>query len=319
MRKNKIKKLNVICVGGATRDIMFYSGEGELISTGNMTKQKLLAFEYGAKIAADDLYFSFGGGAANAAVSCSTLGLKAGIVCRLGDDENGRVALKNLRDRGIEIQSVATDKIRKTGFSMILTINNPAKEHILFTYRGSNDNLSYRDIKLANCESDWFYVSSLPEIGWEKIMANLVARQKKLAWNPGSRQLAKISRMKKFLPKTEVLFLNRDEALEFKKLKNIKNLLKYIHELGPKVSVITDGAAGAYAYDGQKYYFLKARASKNVDTVGVGDAFNSAFTSALICGKSIKDALRWGINNSASVVAQVGAQNGLLSKRQIAR
>lgn len=202
---------------------------------------------------------------------------------------------------------------------MILTINNPAKEHILFTYRGSNDDLSFRDIKLANYSTDWFYVSSLPALGWEKIIKNLTAYKKKIAWNPGSQQLASIDRVKKFLPKIEVLFLNRDEALEFKKLKNIKSLLKYLHGLGPRVVVITDGAAGAYTYDGQKYYFLKARSSKNVDTVGVGDAFNSAFTSALIYGKSIKDALRWGINNSASVVAQIGAQNGLLSKRQITR
>ena len=319
MKKNKIKKLDVICVGGATRDIMFYSSEGELISTSNLTKQKLLAFEYGAKITADDLYFNFGGGAANTAVSFATLGLKVGIICRLGDDDNGRAALKNLKDKSVDTQSVKLDKNSKTGLSMILTINNAAREHILFTYRGSNDDLSFRDIKLANYSTDWFYVLSLPALGWEKIIKNLTTYKKKMAWNPGSRQLASIDRVKKFLPKIEVLFLNRDEALEFKKLKNIKSLLKYLHGLGPRVVVITDGAAGAYTYDGQKYYFLKARSSKNVDTVGVGDAFNSAFTSALIYGKSIKDALRWGINNSASVVAQIGAQNGLLSKRQITR
>ncbi|HNP74877.1 MAG TPA: PfkB family carbohydrate kinase [bacterium] len=319
MRKNKIKKLDVICIGGATRDIMFYSGEGELVTTSNLTKQKLLAFEYGAKITADDLYFNFGGGAANTAVSFTMVGLKVGIVCRLGNDENGRAVLKNLKDKSIETALIKIDQTKKTGFSMILTINNPAKEHILFTYRGSNDDLSFRDIKLANYSTDWFYVSSLPALGWEKIIKNLTAYKKKIAWNPGSQQLASIDRVKKFLPKIEVLFLNRDEALEFKKLKNIKSLLKYLHGLGPRVVVITDGAAGAYTYDGQKYYFLKARSSKNVDTVGVGDAFNSAFTSALIYGKSIKDALRWGINNSASVVAQIGAQNGLLSKRQITR
>jgi len=119
MRKNKIKKLDVICIGGATRDIMFYSGEGELVTTSNLTKQKLLAFEYGAKITADDLYFNFGGGAANTAVSFTMVGLKVGIVCRLGNDENGRAVLKNLKDKSIETALIKIDQTKKTGFSMI--------------------------------------------------------------------------------------------------------------------------------------------------------------------------------------------------------
>ncbi len=319
MKKNKPQKFDVITVGGATRDIMFYSGEGELVSTGNLTKQKLLAFEYGAKIMADDLFFSFGGGAANTAVSFASLGLKTGTVCRLGGDENGRAALANLKNRGVETKFIKIDHSKKTGFSMILTLNTAAKEHILFTYRGASDDLSVADLPLIQLNTDWFYVSSLPEKSWDKIMKAVIGQKKKLAWNPGVKQLADLAKVKKFLPQTSVLILNRDEALEFKKLKNIKNLIKYIKDLGPKAVVITDGEEGAYAYDGKKYYFLKARPAKNADTVGVGDAFASAFTSALIYGKSIKDALKWGITNSASVVAKIGAQNGLLSKKQVMR
>jgi sugar/nucleoside kinase (ribokinase family) len=125
--------------------------------------------------------------------------------------------------------------------------------------------------------------------------------------------------MKKFLPRVKVLSLNRDEALEFRKLKDIKGLIKYIQRLGPKIVVITDGDKGAYAYDGSKYYFIKAKPVKALDTVGVGDAFGSALTSALIYGKDIKSALAWGIKNSASCVSKVGAQNGLLTKKQIER
>ena len=111
--------------------------------------------------------------------------------------------------------------------------------------------------------------------------------------------------------------MNRDEALEFKKLKDIKGLLQYIFELGPKLVVITDGANGAYAYDGKKYYFMKAKTTKVVNTLGVGDAFGSALTSALIYDKNIKEALEWGIKNSASVVSHIGAQAGLLTKAKI--
>ena len=65
------KKFDLVTVGGATVDISFYSKEGELISTGNIIKQKLLAFEYGAKIVADRVFTTFGGGCSNAAVAAS--------------------------------------------------------------------------------------------------------------------------------------------------------------------------------------------------------------------------------------------------------
>ena len=318
MLKIKNKKSDVVCIGGAARDFMFYSSAGELISTDDLTKQKLLAFEYGAKIMADKIYYTFGGGAANSAASFATLGLKSAIVCKVGNDEDGQKVVKNLKDKGVDVSLIKFDKDNPTAFSMILTVKGKENEHIAFAYRGANEFLLAKDLP-REISASWFYVTSLPKNGWEGIMDSLVKRGANLAWNPGNSQLQKIASLKKYLPKVKVLMLNKDEALEFKKLKDIKGLIKYIHSLGSQVVVITDGSVGAYVYDGQKYYFMKALKVKSLDTVGVGDAFSSAFTSALIYGNNIKTALSWGIKNSASVISKIGAQNGLLSKRQITK
>ena len=318
MLRRKEKKFDVVCVGGATRDFMFYSSAGELISTDDLTKQKLLAFEYGAKIMADKIYYTFGGGGANSAVSFANLGLKTAMVAKVGADEDGQKVTANLKARGVNTNWLKFDKNNSTAFSMILTVKGKENEHIAFAYRGANEFLSAKDLPRA-IATRWFYVTSLPKIGWEKIMEVIVKSGANIAWNPGNSQLQKITALKKYLPKIKVLMLNKDEALEFKKLKDIKGLIKYIHSLGPQMVVITDGSVGAYVYDGQKYYFMKALKVKSVDTVGVGDAFSSAFTSALIYGNNIKTALSWGIKNSASVIGKIGAQNGLLSKRQISK
>lgn len=315
--KQKINKYQIVTIGGATADIMFYSGEGELINTGNLTKQKLLAFEYGAKILANQLYHTYGGGAANTAIAFAKLGLRTACICRVGNDANGKKIIENLKNNRVDTGLIGLDSKNATGFSMILTVNNAAKEHIVFAYRGANNWLSLKDFFPYKIKTDWFYISSLPKNSWEGIIKTLLNQKSHLAWNPGNQQLAEISKIKKYLPKIQLLLLNRDEALEFRKLKEIKDLIKYIRQLGPKIVVITDGKNGAYVYDGKKYYFMKARSSKNIDTVGVGDAFSSGFIAALIYGKNIKDGLRWGINNSASVVAKIGAQNGLLNLRQI--
>lgn len=315
----KPKKFDIIAIGGATRDIMFYSSEGELVKTGNPAKSKLLAFEYGAKLMMENLFQSFGGGAANAAASFASLGLKTAVICRVGDDENGEAVIKNFRKRGVDASYVAKDKKAATGFSVIITADNSVREHVVFTHRGANDDLSVKDLCSDKITADWLYVSSLPKIGWDKIMEVLIKTKKNIAWNPGNTQLKDQVKMKKLLKGVNVLVINRDEAMEFKKLKNIKSLIKYIHDLGAKIAVITDGENGAYAYDAEKYYFMKARSAKAVDTVGVGDAFSAAFTSALVCGKNIKEALSWGMRNSASVVSRIGAQNGVLTRKQITR
>lgn len=309
-------QFDLVTVGGATVDIAFYSKEGELIPAGSQAKQKMLAFEYGAKIVADRVYTTCGGGAANSAVSASRLGLKTAIVCRLGDDSNGQIIIKNLKANKVATGLIKLDLQASSGFSVVLTIDNPAKEHIAFIHRGANSKLSAKDL-IADAPTNWYYVTSLPQDGWQEIMAKLVKTGKNIVWNPGNEQLKDIAGIKKYLPQVKLLMVNHHEALEFRKLKDIKGLLAHLHGFGPKLAVITDGASGAYAYDGKKYYYMKARSSKTINTLGVGDAFGSALTSALIYDKNIKEALTWGIKNSASVVGEIGAQAGLLTKKQI--
>jgi len=315
MPSQKKRKFDLITIGGATVDISFYSSDGELIPAGS-SKQKMLAFEYGAKVIADRVFTTCGGGASNVSVSVSRLGLKAAAVCRLGRDDYGQAVIKNLRDNKVDASLVKFDSQTKTGFSVILTINNPTKEHIAFIHRGANAKFSVRDLP-AVLDANWLYVTSLPADGWQEIMKRLVKAGTNIVWNPGNEQLKNISAMKKFLPHVKLLMVNHSEAMEFRKLKDIKGLLRYLYGLGPKLVVITDGASGAYAFDGKKYYFMKARSKKVVNTLGVGDAFGSALTSALICGKNIKEALEWGIKDSASVVSEIGAQKGLMTRRGI--
>ncbi|MFA5047647.1 MAG: carbohydrate kinase family protein [Patescibacteria group bacterium] len=313
----KPKKFDVISIGGATVDILFYSKEGELINTGHITKQKLLAFEYGAKISADRVYFTYGGGAANSAVAFSRLGLNAGIISRIGSDNNGQLVINNIKKNKIDSSLLKIDAKASTGFSVILTINNESKEHVAFIHRGANSFLSVKDIDLSLVSTNWFYVTSLPKDHWPVIMTKVVQTGKNIIWNPGHEQLTQLPKLKAFLPKIKLLMLNHEEALEFRKLKDIKGLITYIRKLGPEIVVITDGAKGAYAYDGKKYHYIKARSVKNINTLGVGDAFGSGLTAGLIYDKNIKQALEWGIKNSASVVSEIGAQKGLLSRRQI--
>ena len=94
-------------------------------------------------------------------------------------------------------------------------------------------------------------------------------------------------------------------------------LLANLIKLGPETAVITDGKNGAYAARGNNGYFCSIVENKPVETTGAGDSFATGFAGAIMSGRDIPEALKWGAINASSVVSQIGPQKGLLNIAQI--
>lgn len=325
-------KYKIITIGGATRDITFITDQGLLIDNHkDLLRQKLLAFEYGAKIKVDDFHNLFGGGAANAAVNFASSGFKTACLARVGTDDSGREIIANLRERKVSTELVEADSKASTGLSCILVA--PEGERIIFTNRSANNDLvvSRTDMSLLK-SATWLYIASLSG-KWQNDLKKIFAVSgPKIAWNPGSSQYqAGLAKLSPFLKKTSVLSLNNDEAMELvmsdKSLKNkpasffknIKNLLRHLHSVGPEMVLITSGSKGADVYDGHTFYhqdILKEK--KRVDITGVGDAFSSSFVIGLELTKGdIQKSLYLGVKNTAAKISHLGAQNGLLDLRKL--
>ncbi len=325
-------KYDVITIGGATEDITFYTHEGVLIDNkDDLTKQKLLAFEYGAKVKIDKAFSNFGGGAANTAVNFSGLGFKTACLISLGNDGRAQRILDNLKKHKVDTRLAQKIKGHKTGFSFLLV--GPSNEHIVFSNRAANNELRIKNYELRILKNArWIYLTSLSG-QWQDVLKKLfTVNEAKIAWNPGHRQIITgISNLGKYIRKTQVLILNNDEATELvlsdKNYKNkpkqffanMNNLLKILFGYGAKIVVITSGKKGADAYDGKKFYHQPVvKETKRADTTGVGDAFGSSFVAGLELFKhDIKKALYLGAKNTASVISQPGAQNGFLTKNDL--
>lgn len=318
-----------ITIGGATRDISFFTDQGLLIDNPrDILRQKLLAFEYGAKIRVDRFNYTYGGGAANAAVNFANFGLKSACLAAVGADENGKEIIKNLKERGVSTRLVKKIAKENSGFSFVLISKG---ERIIFTQRGANGKLEVTPANLqAIKNSKNIYISSLSG-NWLPILKkvfSLVRRYDiKVSWNPSEAQyLAGLDKLAPFLENTYLFSVNKDEAIELalisagnKKLNHRflndeRNLLKIIKGFGPKIAVVTSGSKGAYAYDGHDFYYQPIlKEQKRVDTTGVGDVFNSTLAAGLeIYQGDIKKALLLGAKNTASKIAHLGAQNGLI-------
>lgn len=327
-------KYDFVAIGGATRDISFFTDQGVLVDNKkDILRQKLIGFEYGAKIKVDKFHYSFGGGAANAAVCLANFGLRTAALTSIGGDESGREIIKNLKEHKVDTALVQTAKSENSGSSFILIA--PSGERIIFGARGANTELalSSQSLKVLK-KTAGIYLASLSG-DWEKALANIFSivneNGPKVYWNPGAKQYAKgLKKIAPYLAKTEVFALNKDEAIELVMgskeygrressfFKRTDNLLRAIKSFGPKIVVITLGGDGVAAYDGQKIYrrpILKEK--KRVDTTGVGDVFNSSFAAGLSLFKNIDQALSLALKNTASKIGHLGAQNGLLGREAL--
>lgn len=322
-------KYDFIAVGGAVEDISFYTSEGQVIDNNkDILRQKLLGFEYGAKIKSEGLARFPGGGANNASVCLSRLGFSVGLAAAIGEDETGKKLLKNLDDNGVDTRLVKVLKNAETGFSFMVV--TPEGEHVIFTYRGANELFSLNKIETHMLSySKWVYLSSLSG-EWLAVLDKVFSAKNVLvAWNPGATQLkAGAGKLGKYLKKTEVLFLNKDEATELvlseskyrrkgsEWLQEVKNLLEALKSFGPKKVVITSGAKGADYFDGESHFYepsLNVPPSKIADSTGVGDTFSSTFLAGLeTFDGDIKKAMKFAMKNAAATLRQPGAQNGLM-------
>ena len=322
-------KYDIIAIGGATEDITFFTREGILVDNKqDILRQKLLAFEYGAKMKIDKSYSAFGGGAANAAVNLAGLGFRVAGLVAVGDDERGKRVLANLKKRKVDTRLAQKVRGVETGFSFILI--NPEK--IVFSNRAANSELGIRNKELRSLKNTkWVFITSLSGKWEEALIKVFSVKGLKIAWNPGHVQLdSGVKKLKKFIAKTSVFFVNKDEAIELavsagcKKtdrdiLNNPKELLKIIKSWGANLVVITSGNNGADAYDGENFYHQEiVKEVRRVDTTGIGDAFNSSFLAGLEIYKGdIQKSLGLGAKNSSSVIAKQGAQNGLLTIKDL--
>jgi ribokinase len=328
-----IMKYDFITVGGAVEDITFYTDEGVMIENkDDVLKQRLVGFELGAKIRISNVQHFPGGGANNAAVCLSRLGFETAMLGAVGEDETGQKMIQNLADNGVDSRLLKILPGKETGFTFVVI--NKDGEHIAFVYRGANSFLTLNEIDWQMLDSaKWIYVASLSGV-WEKVLDEVFAvKDGLIAWNPGNSQLAAgAGRLRKYMEKTAVFMVNKDEAIELvlsggeyknedrEFLNEIKNLLIALKEFGPDSILITDGERGADFYDGENFYHqdsLRLPANKIADTTGVGDAFCATFVAGLeMYEVDYEKAMKLAMKNAAANLKEPGAQTGLISMKR---
>lgn len=282
-----------------------------------------LCFKHGEKISVEHTHFSLGGNAANVAVGLSRLEVKATVAAEIGDDEFALKIVNTLGREHIDRAFIHQKHGQESSFSVAINFKG---DRTLFSEHVKREhNFSYDGAKLG-----WIYLTSLGEEWtkpYEKAITYVTNASAKLAFNPGTLQLAKKSSViEDALKHTTILFVNKEEAqllvseylTDKKPSHDIEALAHDIASLGVKMVVITDGKNGANVLDEDKHFHHQDNfPSIVVERTGAGDAFATGFLGAIVHGLTVKDALKWGSLNAASVIGSIGAEEGLLKKEEM--
>lgn len=310
----------ILTIGDIVTDafIKLREDQAEVYTDENGVKR--LSMEFGNKPPYEEVEIVQAvGNSSNAAVALTRLGLRAGLMAYLGDDEPGRESLEYLRSQGVDTQTVSVQKGHKSNYHYVLRYG--ADRTIL---------IKYEDYDYAWQEPsqvpDWIYLSMLSASSWNlhlEVLEYLQAHPEvKLVFQPGtfhfewgSEKLADIYR------RSYMVVMNREEAalVTGRSPESIKELAEALHQMGPELAVITDGPDGAYASQGGRLLKMPNYPDPvpPYDRTGAGDAFASTLVAALALGEPLETALCWAPVNSMSVVQKLGAQAGLVTREQL--
>ncbi len=315
-------KFDVISVGDIVSDAFIKLKEDFSFSYKDENGMNVLAMELGSKLPFDHAEIKEAvGNAPNAAVSFSRLGLKSGLVSNVGGDTAGRDMINKLHSENVDSRFVRINPDNKSNYHYVLWY----KEERTILIKHEEYDYHWPEFKESDLPG-WVYFSSISENAMEMHdeMATWFEQhpEVRLAFQPGTFQIAAgVERLSRLYKETDILLLNREEAVQVTggNHEDIHELLTKMHELGPKVVCLTDGPDGAYASDGENRFKMPAYPdpAPPLERTGAGDAFSSAFVAAIIKGASVESALQWAPINSMNVVQHVGAQEGLLSEREM--
>lgn len=304
---------DVITVGSSTVDVFASTEFMEEIKIKDKDEVKnLMAYPIGSKILVKELNFTTGGGGTNTAVALSRLGNKVAWVGVLGDDENADFITRHLKTEKIDI--LAHKRKGISGYSVIL--DSLEHDRTILAFKGVNNSFDYDRLVKNKLKTKWFYFCSMVDNAYKSLvkLAKFAEKENiKTVFNASEYLVKKGSNhLKEILERTEIFVLNYEEAGYLIPSQDIKDRLKGIHRLGPRIVVITDGHKDVSCYDGKYLYKGKNHDLKPVETTGAGDAFASSFLAGIIKKGDVEFAIKLGVTNAESVISHHGAKNNLL-------
>ena len=238
-----------------------------------------------------------GGNPVNVAVYVRRLGGCASYTGAAGDDENGRLLLSALKEKGVDVCRVRVCP-GSTAVSHVVMrdgdrVFGAYDEGVMADFRPSAEDLEFL------CTHD-LVVTAL----WghsEGILSAVRAGGVPTAFDAADRPFAEAA--KTALPHTDLFFFSDDLSGDLE----LKEKLAGLQAAGPAAVIAMRGEKGSAAFDGKDYYQQGIVSCPVVDTMGAGDSYIAGFIVAWLDGQPIPECMQKGAENAAVTIGYSGA------------
>lgn len=248
----------------------------------------------------------YGGQVATCMAACAALGLPAGYLGPVGDDEHGRALLGELSDRGVDVSRVIVRRA-PTRRAVIMVEDGTGDRLVLWEREAGLDVLPEELPPGILNGASILHVDAVDE----RASLHLAAQ----AHHAGLTITCDVDRLIphawEFLANVTHPILAAGVPSALTHVDDVRGSLNAMRARHPGVLCVTLGDRGAAALDRDTYVEVPAFRVRAVDTTGAGDVFRAGFIYGLVQSWSVEDTLRFANAAAAASCTRPGAIDGV--------
>jgi len=271
---------------------------------------------------------SIGGAESNVAIGLSRLGVPAGWVSALGDDELGELVLHRVRAEGVDTSAVRRVPDRPTGLYLREEVAGATR--VYYYRRGSAastlapgafdpavlDGAAFLHLTgitgALSPESAEFLPWAARTAKEAGVRVSYDVNYRSRLWGPDAARAASEA----MLPHVDVLLVGDEEARALWGWDD-DTCLHRLADAGPTEVVLKLGARGCTALVDGERLTAPGFPARQVDPIGAGDAFAAGYLAASVEGLDPAGRLRTANAMGAFCVQGLGDYEGLPSRREL--
>lgn len=283
--------------------------------------------EPGELIWADEIFLYGGGHAHNTPISLARLGVKVGVMGKVGNDPFGNFLIGDLKKEGVDTTRISVSN--KSGTSKTIVILIPFEDRRFIHTVGANADFGMDDIDL-----DYLKQAKILYIGGYGVLPKLndesLVRILKFAKKNGLITLLDVviphieanwvDKCKEAFKFTDFFLPNSDEAKIITGQPDPERQAEQILRYNPGMTVvITMGKEGSLVRTRDKIIQASSYQIEVVDPSGGGDAFTGGFIFGVMNGWNLTETLKFASAMGASAVRKIGCTTGVFTREEVSK
>ena len=314
------RHLDVLAIGNAIVDVIA-DADDQFLALERMHKGAMRLID---EAEATRLYEAMGparelsgGSAANTVAGVASLGLKAGFVGQLANDQLGEIFSHDIRSLGVSFETPRRSDVGATARCLILV--TPDAQRTMNTFLGAAQRLAPDTIdpaKVANARilylEGYLWDPEEPRATMVKAMDSARASGTKVAFTLSDSFVVERHRANLWElfreGRVDVLFANEAEIMSLAESGSAEEAALALASKVPNV-VVTRSEKGAFALKQDRKFSVGAEPIRAlVDTTGAGDLFAAGYLAGEARGLGVEQCLRLGAICAAEVIQHYGAR-----------